>query len=156
MSPWVDRSVRLPKERGEYLVYKAGIGKVAIANYGTSKHFENGRDDLLGVGNPYRITHWMPLPEPPNMPSINEPVPAADAFTAAREMHPRDGNESCNGTLLGYRVPGAWAADVSSKAEASGRAAIREVCKGAARSAMHYHVPIAETSRSNRGRKSRC
>lgn len=87
MSPWVDRSVRLPKERGEYLVYKAGIGKVAIANYGTSKHFENGRDDLLGVGNPYRITHWMPLPEPPNMPSINEPVPAADAFTAAREMH---------------------------------------------------------------------
>lgn len=86
MNEWIDRSVRLPTERGEYLVYKAGIGKVEIANYGTRKHFENGRDDRLGVGNPYRITHWMPLPGPPDRHHLNKYLAEADAFAAAREM----------------------------------------------------------------------
>lgn len=63
MDNWIKRSERNPKERGAYLVYKAGIDDISICNFGTSKGWENGRN--LGIDNIYRVTHWMLIPEPP-------------------------------------------------------------------------------------------
>ena len=62
MSEWIERSKRNPKERGEYLVYRSEMFIREIANFGTSKGWDNGR---YRNNNPYRVTHWMPLPEPP-------------------------------------------------------------------------------------------
>ena len=59
---WIERSKRNPKERGQYLVYRADVFQIDFANFGTSKGWDNGR---YTKGSPYRVTHWMPLPEPP-------------------------------------------------------------------------------------------
>ncbi len=60
---WVAVKERNPKERGRYLTYSDGLLEMRIANYGTSRKWDNGRDKL--ASKTYRITHWMELPEPP-------------------------------------------------------------------------------------------
>lgn len=59
---WTERSKRNPKERGEYLVYRAEVFIMEFANFGTSKGWDNGR---YKHGHNYRVTHWMKKPEPP-------------------------------------------------------------------------------------------
>jgi hypothetical protein len=61
---WVRVSERLPKERGRYMVYQASfLEPIRIVNFGTSRGWENGRDKIHPREK--RITHWMPLPQPP-------------------------------------------------------------------------------------------
>ncbi len=59
MSEWISVKDRLPEIDGIYLIIKeTGMGysdKVAVCEYGFKYGF-----DRVGV------THWMPLPEPPN------------------------------------------------------------------------------------------
>ena len=59
---WIERAKQNPKERGEYLVYREEMFIREIARFGTSKGWDNGR---YRKDNPYRVTHWQPLPEPP-------------------------------------------------------------------------------------------
>jgi len=66
---WIDRSKQNPKERGQYLVYRAGCFQRELANFGTSKGWDNGRYRL---DNPYRVTHWQPLPLPPQTTSEDD------------------------------------------------------------------------------------
>ena len=59
---WIDRSKRNPKERGEYLVYRSEVFQMDLANFGTSKGWDNGRHK---GDSPYRVTHWFKLPDAP-------------------------------------------------------------------------------------------
>lgn len=54
---WVSVKDRLPKETGEYLTWN-GVG-VNQNYYAPDLNYNNG------FNNPYPVTHWMPLPEPP-------------------------------------------------------------------------------------------
>lgn len=61
---WIPCSERNPRERGSYLVYRAGVDDYDICNYGTSRKWENGRDKLRAME--YRVTHWAELHPPEN------------------------------------------------------------------------------------------
>ena len=64
MGEWTPVSERKPKTRGQYLVvHKHDPESPVICSYGTSRGWGNGRYNRLD--NPYRVTHWMPLPPPP-------------------------------------------------------------------------------------------
>jgi hypothetical protein len=64
---WTACKERLPKERGRYMVYQASFPEpIRIVNFGTSRGWENGRDKSLPPER--RISHWMPLPTPPEAP----------------------------------------------------------------------------------------
>jgi hypothetical protein len=65
VSGWIARKDRLPPERGAYLVFDPYFPEpVRVANWGTSKGFDNGRDNAARKRG-YGVTHWMPLPPPP-------------------------------------------------------------------------------------------
>ena len=58
MSKWVSVKDRLPEKDGRYLAYGSAFGRcrMGILYYSAElKHFNDGE-----------VTHWMPLPEPPN------------------------------------------------------------------------------------------
>ena len=57
MNQWIDVEDKLPDKDDNYLVYQRQ-GNIYIAYcYNGSFSFNRG---------PYTVTHWMPLPEPPN------------------------------------------------------------------------------------------
>lgn len=54
---WIPVTERLPEQGQEVIVYSGGVLKPTVFSY----QFWNKNYD-----NWARITHWMPLPEPPN------------------------------------------------------------------------------------------
>lgn len=59
---WIPCSERLPEINGEaasYLAYVPSFGAVDIADY----HPDVDEWDVMGL--PVTVTHWLPLPEPP-------------------------------------------------------------------------------------------
>ena len=74
-SKWIKCSERLPQERKEVLVGRAGSidGEVTIAYISKDKwlYYESGDLETMpvrwnsGFGEMEYWTHWMPLPEPP-------------------------------------------------------------------------------------------
>ena len=62
MNEWISVDDRLPKCQGSYLVCKTygdGVGVVMIDMY-SRNFYSNGFDWTIND-----ITHWQPLPEPP-------------------------------------------------------------------------------------------
>lgn len=59
---WIPCSERLPETNGKdasYLVYVPSFGAVDIADYHPDV------DEWTFMGLPVTVTHWMPMPEPP-------------------------------------------------------------------------------------------
>lgn len=54
---WISVKDRLPEKTWEYLTWN-GVG-VNQDYYAQDSNYNNG------FNNPYPVTHWMPLPEPP-------------------------------------------------------------------------------------------
>ncbi len=63
MSEWIKCSDRLPKNSNDVLVLNDN-NKMHVSCYFFSKNMYvwEQRDDQIGLGN---VTHWMPLPKPP-------------------------------------------------------------------------------------------
>lgn len=62
MRRWIPCSERMPEPNGKdasYLVYVPSFGAVDIADYHPDV------DEWTFMGLPVTVTHWMPLPEPP-------------------------------------------------------------------------------------------
>lgn len=64
--PWIPVTERLPAEDGTYLVYTER-GSVYTTHFYTEKHFRNDyiREANWSQRGKVKVTHWMPLPEPP-------------------------------------------------------------------------------------------
>lgn len=73
---WISVEERLPendygkhwKERQHYLVMTEPSGLMRVARFG-SKEFPwwiDSHDTVMTSANYAKVTHWMPLPEPPN------------------------------------------------------------------------------------------
>lgn len=67
---WISVKDRLPDKSGEYLVYSE-FKYCFIVEYSKKHDLFNASDEMtvneannMAVG---RVTHWMPLPEPPEM-----------------------------------------------------------------------------------------
>ena len=76
-SEWISVEERLPendygkhwKERQHYLVMTEPSGLMRVARFG-SKEFPwwiDSHDTVMTSANYAKVTHWMPLPEPPKM-----------------------------------------------------------------------------------------
>ena len=70
---WISVEDRLPKTEGDYLVWNEEQKKIEIRffyrlppNYPVEDHPEI-REYFGNYSDYKRITHWMPLPEPPKM-----------------------------------------------------------------------------------------
>lgn len=63
---WIPVSERLPDKEGSYLVYTER-GSVYASHFYTRKTFHNGyvREAQWSQRGKVKVTHWMPLPEPP-------------------------------------------------------------------------------------------
>lgn len=59
---WIPCSERLPEKNVEVLAYSPYWGKIVVAMWGGEYWLEQWTDDDLEQSE---ITHWMPLPEPP-------------------------------------------------------------------------------------------
>jgi hypothetical protein len=59
---WIPCSERLPEKHVEVLAYSPYWGKIVVAMWGGEFWLEQWTDDDLEQSE---ITHWMPLPEPP-------------------------------------------------------------------------------------------
>lgn len=74
---WISVDDRLPendygkhwKERQRYLVCTEPNGLMYVAKYGYKEHgwWSDGGGYVLDEKNYRKVTHWMPLPEPPKM-----------------------------------------------------------------------------------------
>lgn len=64
MPQWISVEERLPTEPGEVLMVL--WGRVCIAWYHCDGRFESGSGCVWAVSDG-GITHWMPLPEPPEV-----------------------------------------------------------------------------------------
>lgn len=65
---WIRVEDRLPDDASDVLAYYdyGGIGLVKFVNYYKDCWYDSVFNDLVDdFRNPGRITHWMPLPEPP-------------------------------------------------------------------------------------------
>ena len=73
---WILCSERLPEYNGQYLAFSASTGATNIRRFSIRKDAVSGScgekknvwweyDDEWGVLQVMGITHWMPLPEPP-------------------------------------------------------------------------------------------
>ncbi len=61
MSEWISVKDRLPRSDGQYIVCNSGF--VIPARYTT---YELGKRAWFGrFSELHKVTHWMPLPEPP-------------------------------------------------------------------------------------------
>ncbi|HCR4030179.1 TPA: DUF551 domain-containing protein [Morganella morganii] len=60
---WIKCSERMPEESGRYLCYVEEVNCLGKSHYqwNCSWNGECFRDDALSG----RVTHWMPLPQPP-------------------------------------------------------------------------------------------
>lgn len=61
MADWISVRERLPEQVGDYLVCTEDA-EVFVCDYIPSVEFWMCGDEIICFG---RITHWMPLPEPP-------------------------------------------------------------------------------------------
>lgn len=59
-SAWISVDERLPERTGAYLTY-------TFRGYTKISHFEEWAIGEAPSFDDYTVTHWMPLPEPPNM-----------------------------------------------------------------------------------------
>lgn len=59
---WIPCSERMPEKHVEVLAYSPFWGKIIVALWGGEFWLEQWTDDDLEQSE---ITHWMPLPEPP-------------------------------------------------------------------------------------------
>ena len=59
---WIPCSESLPEKHTEVLAYSPFWGKIVVALWGGEYWLEQWTDDDLQSSE---ITHWMPLPEPP-------------------------------------------------------------------------------------------
>ena len=70
MSEWIKVEDRLPENEGTYLVYKKRCGRVISGDYHDIGHYwANHTQDGYHWVNLHEdeiVTHWQPLPEPPN------------------------------------------------------------------------------------------
>lgn len=76
-SEWISVEDRLPendygkhwKERKHYLVMTAPSGLMRVARFGSKEHpwWIDSHDTVMTSANYAKVTHWMPLPEPPEM-----------------------------------------------------------------------------------------
>lgn len=62
LNRWIPCSERLPEKHVEVLAYSPYWGKIVVAMWGGEYWLEQWTDDDLEQSE---ITHWMPLPEPP-------------------------------------------------------------------------------------------
>lgn len=72
---WIPVTERLPendyekhwKKRNRYLVYTEPQGMMYTAKYGYKNFlwWVDSHDCVMGVDNYKKVTHWMPLPKPP-------------------------------------------------------------------------------------------
>jgi len=61
---WIDARKRNPDTAGEYLTATTA-GDYRIVRYGTSKKWQNGRENHLPLDSEHRTRWWMPLPTLP-------------------------------------------------------------------------------------------
>lgn len=59
---WVPVRERLPEEAAEYVVMIEGGANATVLLWDGTLWFE---EDHEGWQTYYRVTHWMPMPEPP-------------------------------------------------------------------------------------------
>lgn len=74
-SEWISVDDRLPendygkhwKERKYYLVMTEPSGLMRVAKFGSKEHlwWIDSHDTVMTSSNYAKVTHWMPLPEPP-------------------------------------------------------------------------------------------
>lgn len=63
---WISVKERLPKEETSELLFSAD-GKVYYGNFGYSKFYAIDSGGIFSGFTAYEVSHWMPLPEPPEM-----------------------------------------------------------------------------------------
>lgn len=61
---WIPVTERLPESEGCYIVYTAR-GSGCTAHFYPERRFHSGYTREPGWGGKFAITHWMPLPKPP-------------------------------------------------------------------------------------------
>lgn len=69
MAEWISVKDRMPEKTGKYLICAIENGRFARVStaYGSSHGFHlNGRMSY------WKVTHWMPLPQPPEGIKFNE------------------------------------------------------------------------------------
>lgn len=69
---WIPCSEMLPEKNVEVLAYSPYWGKIVVAMWGGEYWLEQWTDDDLEQSE---ITHWMPLPEPPESGAQDEAQP---------------------------------------------------------------------------------
>lgn len=71
---WIPVTERLPKFEGTYLVYTER-GSVYESHFYPKKVFRDDyvREPQWSQRGKAKVTHWMPLPEPPSCPSSSTP-----------------------------------------------------------------------------------
>ena len=62
---WIPVTERLPERFGEYLVAVKGVGGEVYSDYADYDLYRQRWTTGLFLGVKDKITHWMPLPEPP-------------------------------------------------------------------------------------------
>ena len=70
MSKWIKNSDQLPEDGGIYLAFSTYGVRCAFFDPDWSRKFQDcATNNDEGMGNwgneVYKVTHWMPLPEPP-------------------------------------------------------------------------------------------
>jgi hypothetical protein len=63
MNEWISVKDRLPEKSGAYLVYSPEVPVEAGNVWDCSFYEVNGKDLSFATG--YNVTHWQPLPAPP-------------------------------------------------------------------------------------------
>lgn len=63
-SGWISVKDRLPEEETPELLFSAD-GKVYYGSFGYSKFYAIDSDGIFSGFTAYEVSHWMPLPEPP-------------------------------------------------------------------------------------------
>lgn len=76
-SEWISVEDRLPendygkhwKERKYYLVMTEPSGLMRVARFGSKEHpwWIDSHNTVMTSANYAKVTHWMPIPEPPKM-----------------------------------------------------------------------------------------
>lgn len=68
---WISVKDRLPEESGYYLVF-ADIGRSEVLSYSKKYQAFNAFDDSYSERNVIPVTHWMPMPMPPDIKEMEE------------------------------------------------------------------------------------
>ena len=67
MSEWISVKDRLPEERGSYLVFEPEFIDSELASWSVlvARYYETDKTFNYNFQVLSNVTHWMPLPEPP-------------------------------------------------------------------------------------------